>query len=336
MRVFRWSWAVAACTGALLWSNDSFGQASAVAEKLFRQAVDYMKAGDFASACPMLDRSYQLDPKDGTLFTLANCRDREEKLTLAAGHYRAYLRAFEKMMGATRQQHKARADIATGRVAEIEAVLPKIKFVWETPPPKESKIYVDGDEFLASTLDVLLPLDPGTHKIVIQLPGEPERTRMVTLEKGGSTIIDLTPAKPQDTATKPVGPARLRLADPKYAKTAKVDPVRVAGFVGMGLGVTGLIAGGATGLLAIQQKAIVDERCNANHVCDVVGYAAVERFRTLGNVSTASFIAGGVLGGVGVTLFLVSRRPQAKTGMNWQVRPAVSPGHIDLTFEGAF
>ena len=114
-------------------AGDSFGQASVVADKLFRQAVESMKAGDFAAACPLLDRSYQLDPKDGTLFTQANCRDREGKLMIAAGHYRAYVRSFEKMTGVTRQKHKERADTAQTRVTEIDIILPKIKLVWETP-----------------------------------------------------------------------------------------------------------------------------------------------------------------------------------------------------------
>ncbi len=119
MREIRWSWAAAVSTCVLVWSSASFGQADAVAEKLFRQAVEYMNAKDFPSACPLLDRSYQLDPKDGTLFTLAQCRDLEGKLTAAVGHYRAYMRGFEKMLGATRLKHQERATKAEVRIAEI-------------------------------------------------------------------------------------------------------------------------------------------------------------------------------------------------------------------------
>jgi len=244
------------------------------------------------------------------------------------------LRAFEKRTGTTRQKHKERATTAEARVAGIDLLLPKVKFVWETPPAPESKIIVDGVEFQAATLDVLLPLDPGTHQIVIKLPGEPDRTRTVTLAKGGSTIIDLTPAKPEadDKSAGGTGNVKRPTTGPQKRK---VDPTRVAGFVGIGLGVAGLATGGITGLLAIQQKDIVDTRCNANFVCDTVGFAAVDRMHTFGNVSTISFIAGGVLAGAGLTLLLVSRRPQA-TGVNWQMRTAVLPGNANLTIEGAF
>ena len=337
MREIRWSWAVAASSCALVWSSVSFGQADAVAEKLFRQAFDYMNAGDFPGACPLLDRSYQLDPKDGTLFTLAQCRDLEGKLTVAVGHYRAYVRGFEKMSGATRQKHQERAGKAETRIAEIDAILPKVKFVWETPPAPESKIIVDGVEFRASTLDVLLPLDPGTHKIVVQLPGEPDRTRTVMLAKGGSTIIDLTPAKPKDETNANLGGTN---GGPKVGagdgKKRKVDPVKLAGFVGIGLGAAGLGAGAITGILAIEQKKTVDERCTATFVCDAVGTAAVDRFQTFGNVSTVSFIAGGIVAGAGVTLLLLSRRTSTTTATNVHLVPAIVPGQAGFTIEGAF
>ncbi len=337
MREIRWSWAVAASSCVLVWSSASFGQAPAVAEKLFQQAVEYMKAGDFPGACPLLDRSYQLDPKDGTLFTLANCRDLEQKLTVAVGHYRAYIRSFEKMLGATRQKHQERATKAETRITEIEAILPKVKFVWETPPAPESKIIVDGVEFRAATLDVLLPLDPGTHKIVVQLIGEPDRTRIVTLAKGGSTIIDLTPGKPKDdTLANSTDPKGGKKTGAGGDKKRTVDPMKVAGFAGIGLGAAGLVTGGITGILAIQQKKTVDERCTGNYVCDAVGSAAADRFQTFGNVSTVSFIAGGILAGTGITLLLLSRRAPTATAANMFLVTTIVPGSASFSFEGAF
>ncbi len=334
MRVNRWFLAAAACAGVFVNANTALAQASVVADKLFRQAVDEMTAGKFSSACPLLDRSYQLDPKDGTLFTLGNCRDLEGKLTLAMGHYRAYLRVFEKMSGATRQKHQERASKAQARLTEIESVIPKVKFVWEAPPPPESKIIVDGVEFRADTLDVLLPLDPGTHEIIVQLPGEPDRKRTVTLAKGGSSIIDLTPAKPGEEDPNGSGSGGNGGAGAKKSK--KVDPAKVGGYVGIGLGAAGIIAGGITGYMALVQKETVDARCDANYSCDVVGYAAVDRFRTLGTASTVSFIAGGVFAGVGITLLLVSRRTPVATGMDVRMRTVVLPGNANFSIEGAF
>jgi len=338
MRVHGWTWVAAACCSVLVWPSDSFGQASVMADQLFSQGVDQMKPGNFASACPRIERSYQLDPKDWTLFTLAKCRDNEGKRTAALGHYRAYLRMFGAMTGAARQKHAGRAATATAQIAAIEPVLPKVKFIWETPPPAESRIVVDDIEFRPDTLDALLPLDPGTHKIVVQLPGEPQRTRTVTLAKGGSTIIDLTPAKPQtDTAIgAATGKGGKGMTGPGSGANRKRDPAKIAGFVGIGVGAAGLVAGAITGGMTISEKRAVDERCNDAYVCDTVGMAAVDRMNTFGNTSTALFIAGGVLAGVGVTLVLVSKRVPKTAGANVRMTTAIAPGMTNFVVEGVF
>jgi hypothetical protein len=337
MRQIRWSWAALACTSMLVWSNVSYGQSEVIADKLFQQARDLMTASDFAAACPLLERSYQLDPKDGTLHTLANCRDGEQKLTAALGHYRAYLRAYGKMTGMAKFKHQSRADNAQERITALEAEIPKVRFIWETAPPPESKIVVDGVEFRADTLDALFPLDPGTHQIVVQIPGEPSRNRTVTLAKGGSTIIDLTPVKPKEPdENKDVGTGPGVVRKPKPVLTKKTDPLTIVGFTGLGLGVVGLATGAITGILAMQQKEVVDARCKERFVCDPVGFAAVDRFREFGNTSTISFLVGGVFAGVGLTVVLVSRRDSAHAGANMRLKTAILPGNANLSLEGAF
>jgi hypothetical protein len=86
----------------------------------------------------------------------------------------------------------------------------------------------------------------------------------------------------------------------------------------------------------MSEKETVDARCGENFVCDDAGFAAVDRFRTFGNISTASFIVGGVLAGVGVTLVLVSSRAPTHAGANVRVRTGFAPGIANFTVEGAF
>lgn len=70
-------------------------QSADIASSLFQQARTKMENGELTAACPLLDECFRQDPKPGTLFTLANCRDRDDKLAAASGRYGEYVRTVE-------------------------------------------------------------------------------------------------------------------------------------------------------------------------------------------------------------------------------------------------
>ncbi len=332
--------ALVALAVPVFFSASAYAQAADVAQKLLDEAKRYNDAGDVAAACSLLDRAYQLDAKDGILYARADCRDREGKISAAVGLYDAYLRTFARMTGAQRQSHAPRASIAEARIKELGPLVPMVQFVWAEKPPADTKIVVDGVEFPAMTLDGKLPLEPGTHEIIVKLPGEPERKRTVILSRGGSTVVDLSPLSesaiealkgPQKTINVKSG-----VGKPKPKASNPVDSSKIGGFVGLGLGVAGLVAGSVTGWTALKEKVIVDDHCNGERRCDKEGLAAVDRFQTVGNISTATFIAGGVLASVGATLLVVAYRGSggAKTAVN--VRTTVGPTAVQIGVEGAF
>jgi hypothetical protein len=323
----------------LIWSSMAHAQAADVAKKLLDEARRSNDAGNVSAACSLLDRAYQLDAKDGILYARADCRDREGKISAAVGLYEAYLRTFARMTGAPRQSHAERAAIAESRVKELGPLVPMVKFIWAEPPPAETKILIDGVEFPVVTLDAKLPLEPGPHEIIVKLPGEPERKRTVTLSKGDSTVVDLTPLSesalealkgPKKTNVK-VGPVK-----PKSGATGGADPWKIGGFVGVGLGVMGIVAGSVTGGMAIKEKKVVDAFCKDDHRCYPEGLAAADRFQTLGNISTVTFIAGGVLASVGATLLVVAYRGAGNGKTTANVRAIVGPGAVQVGIEGAF
>lgn len=321
-------------------TSAAHAQAADVAQKLLDEAKRSNDAGDVPAACSLLDRAYQLDAKDGILYARADCRDREGKISAAVGLYDAYLRTFARMTGAQRQSHAPRATIAEARIKELGPLVPMVQFVWSEKPPAETKISIDGVEFPALTLDGKLPLEPGTHDIIIKLPGEPERKRTVVLSKGGSTVVDLTPLSesvvealkvPQKAIT-----VKSSTVKPKPKASNPIDRWKIGGFVGVGLGVAGIVAGSVAGGTALKEKQVVDAHCNDEHRCDKEGLAAADRFQTAGNISTATLIAGGVLASVGATLVVIAYRGSvgAKTAVH--VRTTVGPTAAQIGIEGAF
>lgn len=330
----------AVCAVSLGQASTAHAQAADVAKKLLDEAKRYNDAGDIPAACSLLDRAYQLDAKDGILYARADCRDREGKISAAVGLYEAYLRTFARMTGAQRQSHAQRASIAEARIKELGPLVPMVQFVWAEKPPEQAKIIVDGVEFPAMTLDAKLPLEPGTHEIIVKLPGEPERKRTVILAKGDSTIVDLSPLS--DGALDPSKQPQKGINGKSGAdagsggKKSAVDPWKVGGFIGLGLGVAGIAVGAITGGTALKEKGVVDAHCNGEHRCDKEGLAAADRFQTAGNISTATFIAGGVLASVGATLVVLAYRGSNGAKTTAHVRTSVGPSAVQIGIEGAF
>src|SRR5258708_11443534 len=70
---------------------------SAEADALFRNGLDEMRAGRYEVACPMLAKSYQLDPLPGALFTEADCEAAWGKVATAIEHYQAFVNSLTTM-----------------------------------------------------------------------------------------------------------------------------------------------------------------------------------------------------------------------------------------------
>ena len=307
--MFRWLFALALHALIASWSITSTAQPAVVAATLFQQAVSKMAAGQFSDACPLLEESYRLAAKPGTLFTLANCRDREGKVATASVRYNEYLRTYANMTEEEKPKHAGRVGVAESRVREIDPALPTLNVVWRGELPANLKILVDSVELAAQTLNVPLPFDPGSHEIVVQQPGVPEIKRIVTLEIGHATTFDLdvdvSLVKPPVAEPSIVPPPEKPVAQP--SKPA-ANPQRTAGFVALGVGGTGLAFGGIMGALALFEKRTVDAHCSAN-VCDATGFAASNRMGAYAPLSTAGLIAGGVLATAGIVLVLTTRSP---------------------------
>ena len=76
---------------ALTWAAPGFADEPLGADVLFNDAVELMKAGKFPQACPKLVASQRLEPRLGTLFTLAECHAHEGKIASAVARYDEYL-----------------------------------------------------------------------------------------------------------------------------------------------------------------------------------------------------------------------------------------------------
>ncbi len=93
--------------------------------------------------------------------------------------------------------------------------------------------------------------------------------------------------------------------------------------MGLGLGGAGLAVGAITGGLALSKHSSLVSQCSGGHCYDTQKAALsgdVDSYHTLGTVSTAGFIAGGVLAAGGLVLVLTSPKGS--------VAPVVGPSYF--------
>jgi len=108
--------------------------------------------------------------------------------------------------------------------------------------------------------------------------------------------------------------------------------MKTAGLVVGAVGIAGLAAGGAFGVLSLTKHSDYTSHC-ADNLCDPQGLAAHSDAVTYGNVSTGAFIAGGVLVAAGAVLWLTA--PKATpTNAGLYLAPAVGRGEAGLSLGG--
>jgi hypothetical protein len=264
----------------------------AEAERWFEQGVARLDAGDFASACPLLERSQALDPSSGTLLNLGECY---ERLGRTASAWRAFGEAGRLAAAAGRAD---RVEVAELRRQRLSAQLRKLVVV----PPAEAvaglSLYLDELELPPSDFRTPIPVDPGVHVVRARAPGHSDAVLQAVAPEPGTSKEVLVPAlvfvptAPARDGSPPVGAV--------VAEWQRPAAVACAAFGGVGL-----ITGTVFGLRSSSKHEASDEYCEGDVCHDQAGVDLMESARTSGNISTVAFIAGGVGLGAAAVLWFV-------------------------------
>lgn len=283
------------------------------ADTQFDYGLAEMKAGRYDTGCPALAESYRLDPKPGSLFTLAECETRSGKLATALTHYEAYLDVFSRMTPDQQGRQWGREKIAGTRRDELRARVPSLTLTGTLPTG--SVIKRDGVPIGPALLGATVPIDPGLHVIEISVPGRPVRRQE----------IDVAPGKAVRLAVDGDEEARLA-ADPDAS--SRPSPYRTGAIVAGAVGAAGVVVGAAFGVVTLGHKSTLETHC-VDTTCDAEGKSAADASRTTGAVSTIGFVVG-VLGlGTGAALYFLDptgSRTGAKPGSTTRVAPSFAVG----------
>jgi hypothetical protein len=309
------------CAAALSFAAPAHadGDNRAVAEALFAKGRDAAARGDLASACAAFEESERLDPAPGTMFNLGDC---EEKRGHIASAWQWFAEALTKLPASD-----DRRALVESRATSLKSRLPMLAIRLEPGAPASSTVLRDSIELRAVSLGASLPIDPGTHRVVVSAPGHAEKRFVIDIVEGQQKelLVGPGPEKPA-AAAPPVLPATPPPAPLKPEPAPKPD-TRVLGYTIGGVGVAGIGTALILGGVALGKKSTVKDHCNTQtHNCDdQVGVDAASSGSTLSTVSTVAFIVGAAAVGVGA-YFVLSSGP----GSDTTVHASAGPGSADL------
>ncbi|WP_437592000.1 tetratricopeptide repeat protein [Sorangium sp. So ce1000] len=313
----------------------------ATAEALFDAALDLMKQGRSAEACPRLEQSQRIDPGIGTLLYLAECYENTGRTASAWATFRQAMSESQ----AAGQADRARK--AQARAARLEPGLSKLSIgvAAENLAIEGFKVRSAGKAVDPAVFGVAIPVDPGEIAIEASAPGHETWTTTVKLggDNKGPASIDIPPLKrleappPAPHAPPPAegtGPAPARGAPAPAPAASGGDTTRLIGLVVGGAGVVGLGIGTFFGVKAISKNSDAEGYCKGGSTCeDQRGVTLTEDAKSAATASNIAFGLGAAaaIGGA-VLVFVVAPRQTPPV----QVGPIVDARSVGLRVGGTF
>jgi hypothetical protein len=329
----------AACFASVLAATaPAVAQSPDRAEILFNRGVEEMEARHYETACPAIEESYQLDPRPGVLFALAECEAQRGRIATAVAHYDEYLAIFAKLSRDKQRKQRDREKASRLQQAALGPQIPELTLTLPPNAPAGTVVKRDGAELSASALGMSLAVDPGVHLVTTQAPGGPVTELRVPINKGEKKQFTLKVRRASEPSPA-IEPSTNSVVSPPPPPPPRADGPsgqRVVAYVVGAVGLTGVVLGGVMGGLALGQKSTVDAQCQ-DTACSPEGKTAADKLQTFGLVSTVGFIVGAASGVSAVVLFLTEPSPPkvsegARTPVRGVSAGLLSAGPTEATF----
>jgi hypothetical protein len=262
------------------------------ADELFVRARALMKAGDYADALPLLERSHALEPTLGTRFNMAICESRVGKLIQAREHLTSVIE--ESPREDARRVHAERA------LNELSPRIPHLVLELDDPRQELELVRLDDETLSEIEPNEPYPIDPGTHELEVVVARQAPQRRtfrvaerqMYTWSLGRRFATESKPVVRDDRATPPA-------LKGEFWTTRRTAAV-VAG--GASLASFGIAVGFVFSARSIYSSS--EQYCNANDVCESEGVERRDHAREHGRIATVAATVGVAAAAAGVTLWL--------------------------------
>ncbi len=310
----------------------------ALAEALFRDGRKLLAEGNVPAACAKLAESQRIAPALGTLLNLAVCHTEEGKTATAWAEFA------QAMAQASHAGDQEREQFAREHAQSLEPHLSKVVLTADALP-SGLEVRLDGEALGAAVFGSAIPVDPGKHTVEARAPGKRTLSLDVNVPRQvGLTTIHIP--KLEDDVPAPPGPtsqpAAVAAPPPSQPEPGAdhrgSSSSRTIGYVSLGVGAAGLVAGSYFGLHTFSKKADADAWCTPT-ACLQPGLDLYDEARTSATLSTISFAVGLAGVGIGTWLLVTSSDATVKSSakaLDLSIAPSVGRATGGMTLRGAW
>jgi hypothetical protein len=286
----------------------------------FDYGLREMMAGRYPTGCAALEGSFHLDPRPGTLFTLAECELQWGRTASALAGYEEYLALYSRMSPDQKTKQAERARVATEERTRLEVSVPRIAV--QLPDGSPPGVVVERDDVVLGgpMLGAAIPVNPGDHIVRARMPDGRTSEQKVTADAGTSrrVVATLPGPVPEPTRAPAATTAIAEPAPPLAAPPAHASH-RAWTFIALGVGAAGVAVAAGTGAVALAKTSTVGAECNAQGRCtSQTGVDAGNAARGLANVETVALVVAGAALAASLVLALTEpkgARPKVGVGI---------------------
>jgi len=314
----------------------------ALAESLFQDGRKLLDEGKYDLACQKFEGSQKQDPSPGTLLNLGKCNEARGKTATAWANYKE-AESLARNMSRPEQEQMA--------IEKANAIEPRLSRLTITAPPTAVEGLVVKRGGISISVDALgsaSPVDPGEHVIEASAPGYETWTGKVTVgkEKDSASIaipeLKKAPEAPPPVAAPGAGEGeKPAVAGGAVKASSDQGSTKTLGYVLVGVGAVGLLAGGYFGYAANKQASDAedDPTLCPGKVCTSKGRDEIDSAKGKALISTIAVGTGVAALGAGIVLIAIA--PSNKEQARWKrpharVAPFADGRNAGLSLTGAF
>lgn len=305
------------------------------------------RQGQWRDALAAFERSSELHPHPVTTYNIGY-------VERALGHF---TRARKFMQLALVQSSGAEtlpedlAALARGYLVEIEPKLARVAVTIEAvdvaltidgrplevtqSAPQQRPLLVAGtaspgpaERPPAMAFDLLI--DPGTHVILVSIPGKQDTAVTCAFDRGSSTTLQLPePAKPAS----PPSTAQPRRVQQRSEAAPSSDETNLAPvmWTAFGIGAAGIVTGSVFGVLALDKQSTLEDACSSPTDCPKSSQGDIDHLNTYALVADIAFIVGAVGAGTGGVLWFLDRGQSKEQVTTLTVQGGPRSGAVSVT-----